>query len=129
MIDPDKLIYINSGRNRDVYLLPGGKYVLKVPRNANGIVDNRYEHSIKYSKYVWSATVPCYANCRLIPGTDLLVMEYIRPSSFQEIKNILGEAPIWIDSIDDGQVGFDHKGRLKAYDYGMPFYKYPSYNG
>jgi hypothetical protein len=119
MIDPSTLKYLSSGRHRDVYLLPGGKYVLKVPRNDAGVSDNYWEDAFDYHKDAWSKTVRVNARCRLIPGTNLLVMEYVEPVSYDEIESKLGYIPKWVDFIDCQQVGFNRNGKLKAYDYGL----------
>lgn len=42
-------------------------------------------------------------------------MEYIEPiTSFKDKK-----LPDWINSVDGGQVGYNKKGLLLAYDYGL----------
>jgi hypothetical protein len=121
MIDPSTLTYLSSGTNRDVYLLPGGKYVLKVPRNENGIADNYWEAAIDFHKDAWSKKIRVNARCRLIPGTTLLVMEYVEPATTAEVKHRLNleRMPEWTDFIDCQQVGFTRSGKLKAYDYGL----------
>lgn len=113
-----KLKYLGSGRNRAVYLLPGGKYVIKIPINALGLADNDEEHCFRHMKDPWAKKERVFARCRLIPGTFLLVMEYVEDASYQEIRNKLGKVPEWVGCIDSGQVGFNRQGKLVAYDYG-----------
>jgi hypothetical protein len=115
-LDPSKLKYIGSGRNRDVYLLPGGKYVLKVPRNDKGKFDNWEEHCFRYLGDPYEGKKGRRAKCRMIPGTDLLVMEYL--TSFWE-RGIEGShLPKWVDCVDCMQVGYNINGKLRMYDWG-----------
>jgi len=118
MIDSKSLEYLSSGRNRDVYLLPGGRHVLKVPRNEAGIGDNYFENSFKNLKDPWEKKYKIYARCRLFCG-NLLIMEYVKPASIRMIKYVLGYVPKWVDCIDCAQVGFNKHGRLLCYDYGQ----------
>lgn len=113
MFDISKLQYLSSGRGRDVYLLPGGKYVLKVPRNAMGRGMNDREHCFRYLKDPWARKERVFARCRLIPGTWLLVMEKLESHNVE-----YEDLPQWAGCIDGTQVGLDRKGRLKAYDFG-----------
>lgn len=92
---------------------------MKVPRNEDGIADNHWEHSIRYCGDPYNGKKGRRARCRLIPNTFLLVMEYVEPAWSEDIKAKLGEIPAWVGAIDCGQVGFDRKGNLKAYDYGI----------
>lgn len=109
--------HLSSGRNRDVYFLPGKKYIVKIPRNEDGMWDNATEHDWRHAKDAWSQTFRCNANCRMVPGSYLLVMEYVRPVDSDEIRAMFGEVPDWVGCVDCGQVGLNRKGELKAYDY------------
>lgn len=98
---------LGIGRNREVFLSPSGKYVVKVPINDLGIYDNAYEAEL-FAKY---GRKDHLAKCRLIG--KVLVMEYI------EIHRMkYNELPEWVLSVDCLQVGFNRKGQLLAYDYG-----------
>lgn len=98
--------YLGSGRNRTTYLLPSGKYVLKIPRNEAGVFDNADEEALSLYK--------THARCRTIKlfGTLCLVMEYVEQASLDK------ELPTWCDFVDCRQVGYNRKGKLLAYDYG-----------
>lgn len=113
MLDIIGLKYLGSGRHRDVYLLPSGKNVIKVPSSRDGVASNHREARIRYEKDPWTDKEKVYARCRIIPGTNFLVMEYIDPVI--SCNNL----PKWTNCIDCGQVGYNRKGELKAYDYGF----------
>lgn len=99
---------LGEGRNRSVYLLPSGKYVLKVPKNEDGNRDNSLE-AIRYrNRQDWQNL----ARCKMVPGTFLLVMEYVDVNIPSE------EKPDWTKYVDGGQVGYTLKGKIVAYDYG-----------
>lgn len=97
------LQFIGDGRNRKAYRHKG--YVIKVPLNVFGMLDNEIEAKA-FKRY--GEEFP-YARCKLIGVC--LVMEYVEHTWE---KNL----PDWVMSIDCGQVGYNRKGKLLAYDYG-----------
>lgn len=110
-----------GGRNRNVFLLPGG-YVVKIPKNFHGIGDNDWEGSVSNTKE--SIDDPYYVQypkTRLVYKGDVAIvfMEFITPMSSKDIISRFGEEPDWVDSVDGGQVGVNKNGRLVAYDYGI----------
>lgn len=112
------LEYLGSGRNREVYRR--GNYVIKVPRNWQGIVDNEHEADVgSYTRKEVPGSIQ-YARCRLHPG-GILVMQYAQfvgpgtdPDGFLPHKN----GPSWMGFVDCGQVGYNRFGKVVAYDYG-----------
>lgn len=104
------------GRNRNVFDM--GRYVVKIPKNLDGIVDNDWEgsvsngnddpHEIRYARthLAWVDELP------------IVFMEWVEPATSREIIQRLGFEPDWVMSVDCGQVGFARDGRLLAYDYG-----------
>lgn len=111
---------VHSGRNREVFLFRG--YVVKVPRNWDGVADNDWEGSVSnatcYPQSDWQVQ---YARTRLVYRQDvpILFMERVLPVSRDEIVGLLGREPAWVGRVDGGQVGFNKQGRLLAYDYGI----------
>ena len=97
------------GRNRAVYI--SVNFVIKVPTCVNGMFDNTVEAS-KRRKKDWEE----YAQSKIITINDMpvLLMERldIQPIDHKKL-------PDWAWYIDCFQVGFDKKGVLKAYDYGV----------
>jgi hypothetical protein len=95
-----------------------GRYVVKIPKNLDGIVDNDWEgsvsngnddpHEIRYARthLAWVDELP------------IVFMEWVEPATSREIIKRLGFEPDWVMSVDCGQVGFARDGRLLAYDYG-----------
>lgn len=94
------------GRNRATFF--SKHCVIKFPLNLDGLTDNQHEakrnHSVNY-----------YAKGRavLLGDFNCVVQEKLTmPKSYDGF-------PSWVMSIDCGQVGYDCKGQLKAYDFGL----------
>lgn len=111
IIKEPRCSYLGSGRNRHVFLLSSGRYVIKVPRNNDGIHDNITEaRRYKYEKYFFYPM----AACRLVPGSGyLLIMEYVSEVKYNK------SFPFWVKSVDCQQVGYTLSGKLVAFDYGF----------
>lgn len=99
------------GRNRATFF--SKKVVIKVPINPSGDNDNVWEaRSYKTESY--------YTRTRLVEINGLYCamaekIDRINPYSDEHRKSM----PEWVNWIDCGQVGYDRKGRLKAYDFGI----------
>lgn len=109
------------GRNRITFMFD--KYVVKVPRNWDGVADNDWEGSISNGANYGDPQHVQYARTRLAYWDDLPIvfMERVALASVKEVEEHLGTAPgesDWTWSVDGGQVGFNRNGRLVAYDYG-----------
>lgn len=102
---------VGEGRNRIAYLSPSGKTVLKVPKNEAGRIDNLVEH-LRYTNYRKNGI---YAPCRFLPGTDILVMEFVSQINWYDIPD--NEWPDWLHNIDCAQAGINKSGRILAFDY------------
>lgn len=104
---------LGIGRNRIVFKLKSGNYVLKFPLSNNGETDNDWEGSvcidnedneeIQYPRTKWI----------LYKGFVCVVMDMIKQK--EELSNL----PDWVDSVDCQQVGFNRKNRLVAFDFGL----------
>ncbi len=94
----------DCGRNRAVFF---SKFcVIKVPINDNGVVDNDWEASVK------SDTT---ANGRWLEIDGLVCCMQQKLNT--EITD--HDLPDWVGSVDCQQVGYDRKGNLRAYDFGL----------
>lgn len=107
---------ILSGRNRNVFIMNG--YVIKLPRNIYGAIDNEWEGCISNAND--DPEEIRYARTRLayFNGVPIIFMEYVEYASNEKMKTVLGKVPSWTLSVDCGQVGFNKKGKLLAFDYG-----------
>lgn len=103
----DKYEYIGCGRNRIVFKSKNGKYVIKVPRNIEGNGDNFRETK----KEDFGFPVPKSKRI-LLDDFCCVIMEYVEHAYFKDKK-----VPSWVSWIDCGQVGYNRKGELVAYDY------------
>lgn len=109
---------LGSGCTRESWLTPTG-YVVKIPINDN-YQDNEREaqlwkerHNLYGDRKDWKL-----ARCRLIPGTNILVMEYIKPIEFSNrYQPDSPSLPKWCYEVDGCQVGYNSKGEIVAYDY------------
>ncbi|EGQ8302283.1 hypothetical protein ACFKAH_003479 [Vibrio parahaemolyticus] len=92
------------------------KAVFKVPISQDGFKYNDFELSLLSSNIEGGAV---YGHTRLAKpmGIDVIAMEIIERAEIEDIESRLGSVPDWIYEIDMGQVGFNSKGVLKAYDY------------
>lgn len=102
--------FINEGRERAVFDMGDG-YVLKVPKNTDGMLANEREYKLYNNHKDWDA--PKFAYCELITIGEIsccLKMEKVRP--------LLDEKkPDWASYIDCQQVGIDKNNTVVAYDY------------
>ena len=101
---------IHWGRTRVAFII--NNIVVKLPLYSDGCIDNDHEGSFFCDEY---------ANTKLTYCNDIpiLFMEYVKHANFDAIKDEFGNIPDWVYSIDCGQVGFNRKGKLVAYDYGV----------
>lgn len=95
------------GRNRACFI--SKHCVLKFPLNDGGVADNDWEGSCSGDIYA--------------VGKWLQIGEFV--CVMQEKLTLIPEEafsyatlPDWVGSVDCGQVGYDKKGRLKAFDFG-----------
>lgn len=107
---------ILSGRNRNVFIMNG--YVVKLPRNVNGAIDNEWEGSISNSNDNQECVRYARTRLALFKDIPIIFMEYVEFASSKKMKEILGKVPDWTMSVDCGQVGFNKHGKLLAFDYG-----------
>lgn len=107
---------IEYGRNRIVYIFT--TYVIKLPTCLDGFSDNDWEGSISNAND--DPEEIRYARTRLIYKNEIpiLYMEYVVYACEKTITKRLGYYPYWVNSVDCGQVGFNKKGKLVAFDYG-----------
>ena len=107
--DVTEFKFIGKTKKRAVYLLPGGKNVIKVPLNEQGLHNNYLEDfRYRFQKSKWYSL----ARCRLLKN-GCLVMEYI-----EVIDKPYDLKLYWVDMVDCGQVGYNRLGEVVAYDYG-----------
>lgn len=104
----DKYEYLGCGRNRMVFALKSKNFVIKIPLNIAGNSDNFIEGKKQDFGYP-------VAKARSIILNDFccVIMEYV-----EHACRFDHELPDWTGFVDCGQVGFNKKGELVAYDFG-----------
>lgn len=110
-----------SGRNRNTFVL-NDRLVVKLPRGADGCMDNDWEGSVSNSpESIDQDDYVQYPHTKLVFVEDIPVvfMQKIQPLTSRAIKEKFGYEPDWVFSVDCGQVGTTRFGRLVAYDYGV----------
>lgn len=115
-----RAIEILEGRNRRVYVMRN--YVVKVPRNGCGVADNDWEGSVSNSaQYPQSDYQVQFARTRMfvIDDVPVVLMERVEEATSKQIVKRLHHEPQWTWQVDGGQVGFNKRGRLVAFDYGI----------
>lgn len=115
----EKYEIMGSGRNRIVFKLKSGNFVLKFPLCESGEGDNDWEGSIVSNKREHNDEIK-YPQTRyiIINGFVCVVMEIVDdlskdPEEYWFLKED------WFDSVDGGQVGRTKSGHIVAYDYGL----------
>lgn len=110
--------YLGTGRHRAVWRCKD--YVVKMPINQGGIDSNLREASLWERRgqdpYIH------YARCHLIPHSVILVMEYAQYlGSLSDDTGYIGltKVPEWAYAVDGWQVGYNKRGQIVAYDYGL----------
>jgi hypothetical protein len=103
---------LGFGNYRIVFKLRGD-HVLKFPLNEAGEFCNDGEAS-------WKDDYLAAGRYLELGGFVCVVQECVQDATFDVIREILGEVPDWVCSIDCGQVGFNRSGQLKAYDFVHP---------
>lgn len=93
------------GRNRATFI--SKHCVIKFPLNDNGIADNDWEGSVSGPELAKGRWIE-------IDGFVCVIQEKLTMLEDFSYKNL----PDWVGSVDGGQVGYDKKGRLKAFDFG-----------
>jgi len=109
-----KYVKLGTGRNRSVYDMGNG-WVVKVPINAFGLEDNLAESKIYTdTKEDPDGYLVKYAECSHFNYKDLPIVR------MEKVKPVICKTglPEWTDYVDCGQVGYNKKGELVAYDYG-----------
>lgn len=110
-----KYEFIGLGRNRMVFKLKSGNYVLKFSLSFNGEADNDWEGCLVTNKNkIFSEERVRTPKTKWIKyqGFVCVLMEYIKPIEYEK------DLPVWAKSVDGQQVGTNKKGIALAYDYG-----------
>lgn len=105
------------GTSRATYI--GKNFVFKLPITMKGYGDNDNEGSIvSIGKEGDDFYVPI-ARSKLLPRVDIpiVVMEKIIEITRDEIVDRFDKIPDFFSIVDSGQVGYNRKGRLVAFDY------------
>lgn len=101
------------GRTRAVFDRGDG-YVIKVPMNGEGYAANNTEVIHASMDDPWIPVAECWheEDYSITPkGVPTLVMEKV-----EHCRLDYKELPDWVMSVDGGQVGYNKKGELVAYD-------------
>lgn len=109
--------YVECGSFRATYIRKGA--VIKVPRNADGEVDNRVE-AAAWHKYKNKPTSEglYLAPCRLLSNGCLLMMTVDLSQDYEQDVGGEIDTPNWVYEVEGYQVGMYH-GKLVAYDYAL----------
>jgi hypothetical protein len=103
------------GRTRAVFDRGDG-YVVKVPLNGEGFAANSREVLTSEAGDPYTPVAECYHDVVYdvtSEGVSVLVMEKL---SFEGVPRGYNDLPDWVMSVDGGQVGYNKKGELVAFD-------------
>lgn len=103
---------LNRGSFREVYRRKN--VVIKIPINVNGVIDNMMEaKAYRFYKNKPTSLGIVLAPARLL-SNYCLMMPYVD----QNLSDLEGPIPEWVEMVDADQVGIFKK-RLVAYDYAL----------
>lgn len=109
-----RALWYQAGSNRLTFGFKG--YVVKIPTCGSGFVANDWEGSVSNSEESFNNdSYVQYAKTRMVYFNGLPVVfmeEVIMPIDFK-----YEDFPDWVGFVDCGQVGWNKKGRLVAYDF------------
>lgn len=110
---------VHTGRNRITFDM--GRYVVKLPSNWDGCVDNDWESCTSNGPEQLANPTQHIQLARtrnaMSGEIPLCLMEWVDTNPRR--KKYAGRVlPDWVDSVDCGQVGYTRRGRLVAYDWG-----------
>jgi hypothetical protein len=103
------------GRTRAVFDRGDG-YVVKVPINGEGFAANSREVITSEAEDPYTPVADCYHDTVYdvsSEGVSVLVMEKL---TFDGVPKSYKDLPDWVMSVDGGQVGYNKKGELVAFD-------------
>lgn len=103
------------GRTRAVFDRGDG-YVIKVPINGEGFAANSREVTTSEVEDPYTPVADCRHDTvydASSAGVSVLVMEKL---SFEGVPRGYNNLPDWVMCVDGGQVGYNRKGELVAYD-------------
>lgn len=112
----EKYTFLGLGRERIVFRLKSGNYVLKFPLGCSGERANDWEGSVitNKNKVGLRKDIVITPKTRWVnyKGFVCVIMEYVNEEIERE------EYPDWSGSVDDGQVGKNRDGKIVAFDFG-----------
>jgi hypothetical protein len=103
------------GRTRAVFDRGDG-YVVKVPINGEGFAANSREVITSEAEDPYTPVADCYHDTVYdvsSDGVSVLVMEKL---TFDGVPKSYKDLPDWVGAVDCGQVGYNKKGELVAFD-------------
>lgn len=108
---------LGRGGHRAVFQADDPGWVFKVALSSRGQTANELE-SIRSLRYGKGSLIP-FADCHLSTtlGTEVLMMEWVKPYNIMDPPCRLGELPEWVQWVDFVQVGWTNEGELVAYDF------------
>ena len=99
------------GRTRAVFDRGDG-YVIKVPIDYEGMMASSNEFTVFSAEDTFIPVADCYFDNEF--EQPLLVMEKVDTRRTEKLS--YSEMPNWVGYVDSGQVGYNKKGELVAYD-------------
>lgn len=108
--------WVGMGTSRICFTFPGSNLVIKIPFSTAGFSASIREDQAFKDFEKWPHICTPIAECKFMDftaafGMKLLVMEHLH-----EFPETLTGLPGWVFSIDCGQVGYNSKKKLVAYD-------------
>jgi hypothetical protein len=108
--------WVGTGTSRIVFSYPGSNTVIKVPFSEEGQAAslNEAEALQNFQKFPHICTP--IADCQIVDFTSSIGMKLLVMEQLHEFPVMRTGLPDWVASVDCGQVGYNSKKRLVAYD-------------
>jgi hypothetical protein len=112
--------YLGSGRHRIVYRSPHGNKVIKIAHCKEGVMANKEEWDFSQSSDLLAKYLPHCPGIQVAKvfglgvtkKLSILCMEWVNQHSVK-----LDECPFWVKNVDAFQVGYNHDGKIVAFDF------------
>lgn len=108
--------WVGTGTSRICFSYPGSNTVIKIPFNSAGQEASRREEQAFKDFQKWPQVCTPIADCSFVDFTSSLGMKLLVMEQLHEFPGTIIGLPDWVAGVDCGQVGYNSKKKLVAYD-------------
>lgn len=108
--------WVGTGTSRICFTFPGSNIVIKVPFNSAGENASHREEQAFKDFQKWPQVCTPIADCSFVDFTSSFGMKLLVMEQLHEFPGSIIGLPDWVAGVDCGQVGYNSKQKLVAYD-------------